>query len=195
MLSHADPGTVPLGSQIHGTQPWDSPADGKQNNTTTQNRLLVTVTQLSLLTTRRGRLLYVRSTDYAASHGPLAALPYSGGVNSCCRSCGRSWYTACPPPPPGTGIVRSAYHTPPLARCRGCHTHRADSPGSCAAPGCGNHDDKCHRDGLLHGPKKKVEKEGRGVTKRGANNRRIQKEKIWNNNLVTIATKLIPQVA
>lgn len=155
MLSQTDPSTVPLGSQIHGTQPWDNPAAWTQNNMTKQNRLTVTVAHLSLLTTHWRHRLHFRYSNYAVSYGTFTVFSYFGGVNSCCSSSGRSWCTVCPPPPLGMGIVRSTYHTPPLAQCRGCHTHKADSPGSCAAPGCGNHDDKCHIDGLLHGPKRR----------------------------------------
>lgn len=83
----------------------------------------------------------------------LSVFSYPGGENSCCSSCGHSWCTVLPPPPLGTGTVRSSYRTHPLAQCRGCHTHTADSPGSFAAPGCGNRDDKCHSDGLRRVPK------------------------------------------
>lgn len=32
VLSHTDPITVPLGSQIHGMQPWDKPSEKEQNS-------------------------------------------------------------------------------------------------------------------------------------------------------------------
>lgn len=162
MLSHTDPGTVPLGSQIHGAQPWDHPSDGIKNNMRKHNRFRPFSRNCHNLRNKvkTRHPFNFNNSNYAVSHGTLMVFSYSGGVNSCCSSCGHSWYTVCPPPPLGMGIVRSTYHTHPLAQCHGCHTHKADSPGSYAAPGCGNHDDKYHRDGLPHVPKRRKKQDG-----------------------------------
>lgn len=96
--------------------------------------------------------------------GLSSVFSYSGCLMSCYSSYAHSCYTVLPPPPLCMDIVPSTYHIHPLARCRCCHTRKADSPGSFDAPGCGNHDDKSHSVGLRHIPKT-VKVKLRGITK------------------------------
>lgn len=152
VLSHTEPGTDPLGSQKHGTQPWGHPSDGTQKNMRKNcwiKFLYNVVMGIMYPNTLSDKLVYFNDSNCAC----FIVFSYSGGVNSCYSSCGHSLNTVCPPPPLGMGIVQSTYRTHPRVQCHGCHTHKADSPGSYAAPGCGNHDDKYHRDGLPHVPK------------------------------------------
>lgn len=104
--------------------------------------------------------------------GFRSVFSYSGGLNSCCSSCGHSWCTVLPPPPLGTGTVRSAYHMHPLAECHWCHTHTADNPGSFDALGCGNHEDKSHSGGLPHVSIREIRGKDRGSKNEGARDKR-----------------------
>jgi len=174
LLSHTDPATVPLSSQIQGRQPRDDPSDRTQNNVIRkQNR----ATKPSLLHNNT-KAFYFNDSNRAASQLTLLVkshlatfldsvdlnwktgakrgcdFSYSGCLSSGCSSFGHSWYTVLPPPLLCMGIVRSTRRTHPPARCRGCRTHTADSPGSSAAPGCGNRDDRSHSHGLPRVPEK-----------------------------------------
>lgn len=79
---------------------------------------------------------------------------YSESLHSCCSSWGHSYYTVSPQLPFGTGTVRSTHRTLRPTQYHRRRTHKVDSPVSFAAPACDNHDDKCHRNGLPHVPKK-----------------------------------------
>lgn len=128
VASHTDPGTVPLGSQTQGTQPRD-PSPGARTGT-------VDVCYQGLI------FHFIKWNDRR----------YPGGSGCCCRSRGHSRCTRTPPPRLCTGTVRSERRTPRPARRRGRHRHKGDSPGSSAAPACGNHGDRRHRDDLPRAP-------------------------------------------
>ncbi|TNN67184.1 hypothetical protein EYF80_022601 [Liparis tanakae] len=74
LLSHADPATVPLSSQIQGTQPWDDPADRTRNNvdvvTVTTG---VTVTAFHMFLKEKGTTSRVAGATGSLQSQPIRA--------------------------------------------------------------------------------------------------------------------------